>query len=69
MPRGYTHWFENVGRGVLHYLVVFSSEEPIHVDIHEIVEHIPKAVLAKVWGIPESSLQGVPQKGSRATEA
>ena len=36
VPSGYTHWFENIGQGTLHYLVVFSHEEPVHVDIHKI---------------------------------
>jgi oxalate decarboxylase len=60
--KGNVHWFENIGNGPLHYLVVFTSEEPIHVDVHEIVALIPNHVFAKMWGVSEETLSGIPQQ-------
>ena len=59
VPRGDIHWFENIGQGPLHYLVVFTADEPIHVNI---LQGIPKDIVAKVLGIDEKHIPETPKE-------
>jgi oxalate decarboxylase/phosphoglucose isomerase-like protein (cupin superfamily) len=59
VPKGDIHWFENIGEGDLHYLVVFTAEEPVHIAV---LQDIPKDIVAKVLDIDKTLLPEIPKE-------
>jgi oxalate decarboxylase/phosphoglucose isomerase-like protein (cupin superfamily) len=61
VPQGYLHWIENTGPGELEFLVVLSNEEPLTIELSEMLAGVPHATLSAVLGVPESAFAGFPR--------
>jgi len=65
VPQGYFHYFENIGRSDLHFLVVFNdstSEADDDIGISVSVGGVPDHVLAATFGVGKSVFHRIPKK-------
>jgi oxalate decarboxylase len=62
VPQGYLHWIENVGVDELRFLVVLSHEEPLTIELSEMLAGVPRETLAKSLELPIDALQGMPER-------
>jgi oxalate decarboxylase/phosphoglucose isomerase-like protein (cupin superfamily) len=62
VPQGYLHWIENLADEPLSFLVVLSHEEPQTIEFSEMFSGVPNATLAKMYEIPETSFDKIPQR-------
>jgi oxalate decarboxylase len=64
-PRGHGHMLECLGHEPCHFVLIFDNgyfSEFGTFSITDWVAHTPKALLAKNFGIPESTFEGLPKK-------
>jgi oxalate decarboxylase len=64
-PRGYGHMLECLGDEPCHFVLIFDNgyfSEFGTFSITDWIGHTPRALLAKNFGVPESTLAGFPQK-------
>jgi oxalate decarboxylase/phosphoglucose isomerase-like protein (cupin superfamily) len=60
VPQGYLHWIENIGDEPLSFLVVLSHEEPLTIELSEMLTGVPNATLANMYGIAEEAFEAIP---------
>ena len=64
VPQGYFHYFENIGREDLRFLVVFNdstSESDDDIGISVSLGGVPNRVLAATFGVPEAVFDEIPK--------
>jgi len=64
VPRGYFHYFENIGSDDLRFLVVFNdstSESDDDIGISVSLGGMPNSVLAATFGVPVSVFDQIPK--------
>lgn len=62
VPQGYLHWIENTGKDNLHFLVVLSNEEPLTIELSEMLSGIPKETLTRAYGVSKAFFDELPKK-------
>jgi oxalate decarboxylase/phosphoglucose isomerase-like protein (cupin superfamily) len=62
VPQGYLHWIENVGEDELRFLVVLSHEEPLTIELSEMLAGVPRETLAKSLEVPIEALERMPEQ-------
>ncbi len=63
-PRGHGHMLEALGNSPAHFILIFDNgyfSEFGTFSITDWVGHVPKSLLAKNFGVPESAFDGFPQ--------
>ncbi len=64
VPQGYFHYFENIGRDDLHFLVVFnnsSAESDDDIGISVSLGGVPNHVLARTFGVSTKVFDKIPK--------
>ncbi len=64
-PRGYGHMLECLGNAPCHFILIFDNgyfSEFGTFSISDWIGHVPKPLLAKNFGLPESSFDGFPKE-------
>lgn len=62
MPQGFLHWIENRGDEPLSFLVVLSHEQPLTVELSEMLAGVPNETLAKMYEVSPSVFERIPAK-------
>ena len=62
VPQGYLHWIENRASEPLSFLVVLSHEEPLTIELSEMLSGVPNATLAKMYNVPERIFEAIPNR-------
>ncbi|MDX3925958.1 MAG: cupin domain-containing protein [Shinella sp.] len=62
VPQGYLHWIENTGAEPLSFLVVLSHEEPLTIELSEMISGVPNATLGNMYATPEQIFEGIPDR-------
>jgi oxalate decarboxylase/phosphoglucose isomerase-like protein (cupin superfamily) len=62
VPQGYLHWIENQGTEPLQFLVVLSHEEPLTIELSEMISGVPNETLAKMYNLPKRVFDAIPNR-------
>lgn len=62
VPQGFLHWIENRGDEPLSFLVVLSHEQPLTVELSEMLAGVPNETLANMYGISSSVFERIPSR-------
>jgi oxalate decarboxylase len=70
VPQGYFHYFENIGRDDLHFLVAFNSsiaESDDDIGVSVSLGGTPNHVLAATFGVPQQVFDRIPKLHKEVT--
>ncbi len=62
VPQGFLHWIENTGHEPLSFLVVLSHEEPLTIELSEMLKGVPDETLARMYGVPQDVFAAIPPR-------
>lgn len=62
VPQGYLHWIENTGTEPLSFLVVLSHEEPLTIELSEMISGVPNATLGNMYATSERIFAEIPDR-------
>lgn len=62
VPQGFLHWIENRGDEPLSFLVVLSHEQPLTVELSEMIAGVPNDTLANMYGVASSVFERIPSR-------
>lgn len=62
VPQGYLHWIENIGTDELHFLVMLTNEEPLTIELSEMLHGVPKETLMACYGVSKTFVDDIPKK-------
>lgn len=62
VPQGYVHWIENTGNELLQYLTAFSHEQPVFIELSEILSATPNSTLSKAFALSDDVVSAVPNR-------
>jgi oxalate decarboxylase/phosphoglucose isomerase-like protein (cupin superfamily) len=62
VPQGYVHWIENTGDELLKYLTAFSHEQPVLIELSEILSATPNPTLSKTFALSDDVVSSIPSR-------
>lgn len=62
VPLGHLHWIENRGTERLNMLIVLSHEEPLTIEMSDMLSGVPNATLANLYDVPVAVFDAIPDR-------